>query len=278
MVGLMLAGWSSRSRRAGPLLPTAVARRGADLAGGRGQDAGPGRARLPRDERARRTGGRVRDVARRGRAARSPCGLRRCSARQRAGLRLDARGGHRHIIRSWMSLSTDWAARRRARHPRRARRPHRHRADDHPWAGGLVAALLCGLLLELRGRVDPMTGLGAGLGAVVLLGPVVHPWYLLWAAIPLAATGGIRATGVPPWRCRRCWRCSSRRPALTSRSAPSSCRWRSSPGRHPARRAAHGAAQAASAAAARSTAWSRPATGGRATSTTLPGRRPSQLA
>ena len=35
------------------------------------------------------------------------------------------------------------------------------------------------------------TGLGAGLGAVVLLGPVVHPWYLLWAAIPLAATRGL---------------------------------------------------------------------------------------
>jgi alpha-1,6-mannosyltransferase len=25
----------------------------------------------------------------------------------------------------------------------------------------------------------------------VLLGPVVHPWYLLWAAIPLAATRGL---------------------------------------------------------------------------------------
>ena len=33
--------------------------------------------------------------------------------------------------------------------------------------------------------------MGAGLGAVVLLGPVVHPWYLLWAAIPLAATRGL---------------------------------------------------------------------------------------
>jgi alpha-1,6-mannosyltransferase len=32
---------------------------------------------------------------------------------------------------------------------------------------------------------------GAGLGAVVLLGPVVHPWYLLWAAVPLAATRGL---------------------------------------------------------------------------------------
>jgi len=34
---------------------------------------------------------------------------------------------------------------------------------------------------------EPLAGLGIALGAVVLLGPVVHPWYLLWAAIPLAA-------------------------------------------------------------------------------------------
>ena len=44
------------------------------------------------------------------------------------------------------------------------------------------------LLRCLRGRLDAITGIGAGLGAVVLLGPVVHPWYLLWAVIPLAAT------------------------------------------------------------------------------------------
>jgi alpha-1,6-mannosyltransferase len=47
------------------------------------------------------------------------------------------------------------------------------------------------LLATLRGRIDAVTGVGAGLGAVVLLGPVVHPWYLLWAAIPLAATRGL---------------------------------------------------------------------------------------
>lgn len=39
-----------------------------------------------------------------------------------------------------------------------------------------------------RGRLDPLAGIGIGLGAVVLLGPVVHPWYLLWAVIPLAAS------------------------------------------------------------------------------------------
>ncbi|HET9257757.1 MAG TPA: polyprenol phosphomannose-dependent alpha 1,6 mannosyltransferase MptB [Pseudonocardiaceae bacterium] len=48
---------------------------------------------------------------------------------------------------------------------------------------------ICLLLLWRcwRGRLEPLAGVGIGLGAVVLLGPVVHPWYLLWAVIPLAA-------------------------------------------------------------------------------------------
>jgi alpha-1,6-mannosyltransferase len=56
--------------------------------------------------------------------------------------------------------------------------------------GLACAGVLCALLLWRcwRGRVEPLAGLGVGLGAVVLLGPVVHPWYLLWAAIPLAAS------------------------------------------------------------------------------------------
>ncbi len=52
-------------------------------------------------------------------------------------------------------------------------------------AAGVCVWLLWGCF---RGRIDAMTGLGVGLGAVVLLGPVVHPWYLLWAAIPLAGS------------------------------------------------------------------------------------------
>ncbi|MGH3855314.1 MAG: polyprenol phosphomannose-dependent alpha 1,6 mannosyltransferase MptB [Pseudonocardiaceae bacterium] len=58
-------------------------------------------------------------------------------------------------------------------------------------ATGLAAAgCLCLLLLWRcwKGRVEPLAGLGAALGAVVLLGPVVHPWYLLWAVIPLAGS------------------------------------------------------------------------------------------
>ncbi|MGD9529112.1 MAG: polyprenol phosphomannose-dependent alpha 1,6 mannosyltransferase MptB [Pseudonocardia sp.] len=55
--------------------------------------------------------------------------------------------------------------------------------------GGLVSAVLCVfLLLEvLRGHLDTVTGTGLGFAAVILLGPVVHPWYLLWIALPLAA-------------------------------------------------------------------------------------------
>ena len=55
-----------------------------------------------------------------------------------------------------------------------------------------LATAGCICLLALwhcwRGRLEPLAGIGIGLGAVVLLGPVVHPWYLLWAVIPLAAS------------------------------------------------------------------------------------------
>jgi alpha-1,6-mannosyltransferase len=43
------------------------------------------------------------------------------------------------------------------------------------------------LLAVLRGRLHPVGGLGVALAATVLLFPVVQPWYLLWAIIPLAA-------------------------------------------------------------------------------------------
>jgi alpha-1,6-mannosyltransferase len=56
--------------------------------------------------------------------------------------------------------------------------------------GLAMAGGVCLLLLWQcwRGRIEPLTAIGAALGAVVLLGPVVHPWYLLWAVIPLAAS------------------------------------------------------------------------------------------
>ena len=51
-----------------------------------------------------------------------------------------------------------------------------------------IAVVVTWLLLAvLRGRLHPVGGLGVALGATVLLFPVVQPWYLLWAIIPLAA-------------------------------------------------------------------------------------------
>lgn len=50
---------------------------------------------------------------------------------------------------------------------------------------GITVAWL--LLSVFRGKLHPIGGLGVALGATVLLFPVVQPWYLLWAIIPLAA-------------------------------------------------------------------------------------------
>jgi alpha-1,6-mannosyltransferase len=98
------------------------------------------------------------------------------------------------IIRSWMSVSTDLGL-------ISGQIGIVGGLGDHTDSvllltrgiGLLASAVVVGMLLlaVLRGRLDAVTGMGAGLGAVVLLGPIVHPWYLLWAAIPLAATRGL---------------------------------------------------------------------------------------
>lgn len=62
-----------------------------------------------------------------------------------------------------------------------------------------IAAVVAGfialrmLVAVLKGRVHPVGALGVSLGALVLLFPVVQPWYLLWAVIPLAAWATTRA-------------------------------------------------------------------------------------
>lgn len=50
---------------------------------------------------------------------------------------------------------------------------------------GTAACLLPLIMLRTRGK--PLLGLGLALVTVTLLGPVVHPWYLLWGFVPLAA-------------------------------------------------------------------------------------------
>ncbi|OSC29719.1 hypothetical protein B8W69_08655 [Mycobacterium vulneris] len=52
----------------------------------------------------------------------------------------------------------------------------------------IITVMVAWLLLAVfRGRLHPIGGLGVALGITVLLFPVVQPWYLLWAVIPLAA-------------------------------------------------------------------------------------------
>lgn len=55
---------------------------------------------------------------------------------------------------------------------------------------GLVL-ILCGVAVvlsrQLRGGVSEVTALGMMMSLIVVLGPVIQPWYLLWAVLPLAA-------------------------------------------------------------------------------------------
>jgi alpha-1,6-mannosyltransferase len=64
--------------------------------------------------------------------------------------------------------------------------------DVSRMVGTLLGPLLALKLLldSFRWRLRPMIGLGAAIGAVLVFGATVQPWYLLWAAIPLASAAG----------------------------------------------------------------------------------------
>ncbi|UKD54605.1 polyprenol phosphomannose-dependent alpha 1,6 mannosyltransferase MptB [Amycolatopsis sp. FU40] len=51
-----------------------------------------------------------------------------------------------------------------------------------------AAGIVVVLQRQWTGRIDAVRSLGLMLSAVVVFGPVVQPWYLLWAVIPLAAS------------------------------------------------------------------------------------------
>lgn len=55
--------------------------------------------------------------------------------------------------------------------------------------GVLIAAgfLVRMLFATFRGTIHPVGGLGVATFVLVILFPVVHPWYMLWAILPLAA-------------------------------------------------------------------------------------------
>jgi hypothetical protein len=63
--------------------------------------------------------------------------------------------------------------------------------------GFAVAGAAAAVAALLRWPGDPGRALGVALCAVVLCGPVVHPWYVLWGLVPLAA--GVPSAGL--WRC-----------------------------------------------------------------------------
>jgi hypothetical protein len=56
------------------------------------------------------------------------------------------------------------------------------------WLAGLVVAGVTAMfLVGYSRRMGPVLALGVCLAVLVIAGPVVHPWYLLWAVVPLAA-------------------------------------------------------------------------------------------
>jgi hypothetical protein len=63
-------------------------------------------------------------------------------------------------------------------------------------AAGVVAIQY---LFLARDRYGPVWALGLSLIAVVALGPVIQPWYLLWGLVPLAAAGVGRLLPVAVW-------------------------------------------------------------------------------
>jgi alpha-1,6-mannosyltransferase len=80
---------------------------------------------------------------------------------------------------------------------------HTNAAIDVMQPLGTVAGALISLVIMWqcwKGRMPAILGLGIALGAFVLLGPVIQPWYLLWAVLPLAAaTADLRYRRTTVW-------------------------------------------------------------------------------
>jgi hypothetical protein len=96
--------------------------------------------------------------------------------------------------RTWMSITTDlgWAVGTALNRMTGLSVDHTRQVY---WLGGLIVAAGVSLALWRRSeRIGPVAALGLCLAVFVVAGPVVHPWYLLWAVVPLAAAA--RSTGV----------------------------------------------------------------------------------
>jgi alpha-1,6-mannosyltransferase len=61
------------------------------------------------------------------------------------------------------------------------------------WAGVLATLIVAVLCWNYRYHIGPVYGLGIVLVAVVIFGPALRPWYLIWGLIPLAVAAPHRA-------------------------------------------------------------------------------------
>lgn len=96
-----------------------------------------------------------------------------------------------NLLRSWLSVTTDLGVVGGWFGGVLGLGDHTDAVLDLTRAAGLaVAALACLALViaVLHGRLHAVAGMAYGFGAVFLAGPVLHPWYLLWAVVPLAAS------------------------------------------------------------------------------------------
>jgi alpha-1,6-mannosyltransferase len=104
-------------------------------------------------------------------------------------------GGASEVI-SWMSATTDLGLLSTSLGESLGLGDHRDAALTTARAVGvLVGAFWVVRMLwaSFRGRIHPVGGLGVAMFFLVIFFPVVHPWYVLWAVIPLAAWADRRA-------------------------------------------------------------------------------------
>lgn len=92
-------------------------------------------------------------------------------------------------IRSWMSVTTDIGVIAGALGQILGLGDHSEAILSITRAAGVLVAagfVVRMLFATFRGTIHPIGGLGVGTFVLVILFPVVHPWYMLWAIVPLA--------------------------------------------------------------------------------------------
>lgn len=93
-------------------------------------------------------------------------------------------------IRSWLSVSTDVGVASGFMGMMLGLGDHTEAILSVTRAAGVLAAaafMVRMLFATFRGVMHPIGGLGVSTLVLVILFPVVHPWYILWAIFPLAA-------------------------------------------------------------------------------------------